>query len=263
MSNFNKCEYCDSLITKYTMKRHHQTKKCLVKQDILKKFKCVCNEKFILQDQLNEHTSICLHVKLEIIEKKHVEEIEELKQTHVNKFKEKEIEIEDLKQTYANKLKKKEKEIEELKQTCENRLKEKDNEIVSLEKKILQTKLEGKEECLSIAKTAKGTTNNNTNNIKNMIVFNLSERINPALLNYTKEHLLQGAKGTAKWINENIITDENGNKLYICSDRSREIFKFMNEKGEVVTDVKAEFLLGSINPKLIPIASEIKTKRVK
>ena len=27
--------------------------------------------------------------------------------------------------------------------------------------------------------------------------------------------------------------------------------------------MKAEFLLGSINPKLIPIASEIKTKRVK
>jgi len=227
MSNCEYCEYCDVLINKYEMKRHHQTKKCLLKQEVLKQFKCVCSEKFISRERLDEHASICLYMKLE------------------------------------NKLKEKEKEIEDLKLLCENRLKE--INILSLEKKILQTKLEGKEECLSIAKTAKGTTttNNTNNNIKNMVVFNLSERINPALSNYTKEHLLQGAKGTAKWINENIITDENGNKLYICSDRSREIFKFMNEKGEVVTDVKAEFLLGSINPKLIPIASEIKTKRVK
>jgi len=144
--------------------------------------------------------------------------------------------------------------------TYENKLKEKDNEIVSLEKRILQTKLEGKEESLSIAKTAKGTTNN----IKNMLIFNIGERITQgALSNYTEKHLLQGASGTAKWIKDNIITDENGNKLYICSDKSREVFKFMNEKGEIVTDVKAEFLLRSINPKLIPIASEIKTKRVK
>ena len=37
----------------------------------------------------------------------------------------------------------------------------------------------------------------------------------------------------------------------------------MNEKGEIITDVKAEFLLGSIKPKLIPIASDIRIKSVK
>ena len=96
-----------------------------------------------------------------------------------------------------------------------------------------------------------------------MVVFNISERINPALSNYTEKHLLQGASGTAKWIKENIITDENGNKLYLCTDKSREVFKFMNEKREIITDVKAEFLLGSIKPKLIPIASDIRIKSVK
>jgi len=60
MSNFNKCEYCDALINKYTMKRHHQTKKCLLKQEFLKKFKCVCDHKFIYQEQLDEHTTTCL-----------------------------------------------------------------------------------------------------------------------------------------------------------------------------------------------------------
>ena len=60
MSNFNKCEYCDVLINKYTMKKHHQTKKRLLKQEFLKKFKCVCNQKFIYQEQLDEHTTTCL-----------------------------------------------------------------------------------------------------------------------------------------------------------------------------------------------------------
>jgi len=169
-----------------------------------------------------------------------------------------ENQIEEIKKLYEN-------QIEEIKKSYEEQLSKKDQIIKEQEVqiKILQTKLEGKEESLSIAKTAKGTVTNNIKNLKNLVVFDMDDRLNSALSKYTEAHFFQGAKGTAKWLKDCMITNPDKSLAYICTDKSREHFKFMNKDGQLVDDIKAQMLLSRVGPELIPIATDIRKTKLK
>ena len=57
---------------------------------------------------------------------------------------------------------------------------------------------------------------------------------------YNDSYLFQGQKGIAKFAVEHILTDENGNLSYICTDPSRQIFKYKDSSGDIRKDVEAK-----------------------
>ena len=96
---------------------------------------------------------------------------------------------------------------------------------------------------LDIAKQPKtnNTTYNKTQNIT--IPFDLADPTtisnmqNKLKTNFSKEHLLQGQKGMAKLVVENVLVGDDGkNNKYICTDYSRGTFKYKDNEGNTHVD---------------------------
>ncbi len=124
--------------------------------------------------------------------------------------------------------------------------------------------LEGKEEFLDYTKKNVKTINNNTttNNTMNIGVMNWNQDyIKEQTQFYTLDHYLQGAKGMAEFIVNNIITDKDGNRLYGCSDKNRKHFFYINEQGEKVDDIKGDKLITVVNQEVKPIATEYRKEQ--
>jgi hypothetical protein len=88
------------------------------------------------------------------------------------------------------------------------------------------------------------TTNNTQNTLINMTPFdmnneNFSKTIEES---FTKEYLLEGQKGVAKFAVDNLLKDENGKLKYVCTDPSRQIYRFKTLDGGLERDVKAKKL---------------------
>ena len=91
---------------------------------------------------------------------------------------------------------------------------------------------------------------NNTNNLKTLI----DDKYN---LNY----IFSGQKGIAKFAVDHLLKDDEGNLKYVCTDPSRNIFKFKDDKGDIQKDIEAKkltnFLItGGIKNKACNMASE-------
>jgi hypothetical protein len=57
-----------------------------------------------------------------------------------------------------------------------------------------------------------------------------------------RETIAQGQVGIARLIVKNILTTENGELLYVCTDQDRHIFRYLNEEGKEVKDIRAGYL---------------------
>ena len=74
-------------------------------------------------------------------------------------------------------------------------------------------------------------------------------------------YAINGQKGIARFIKDKFLKDDNGNLLYICTDPSRQIFKYKDSTGEVKKDVEAKkltnyILEGGIRTKSAVIGNE-------
>jgi hypothetical protein len=125
-----------------------------------------------------------------------------------------------------------------------NKLIEKDNIIHQKDTIIaeLNAKIDLYKE-FSSSYTGGNTTNNNTTNtVNNIIVSSLDIMDDPVKLNrlieehYSTDYFIEGQVGVAKFSNDHLVTDDDGQKLYICTDTSRNSFKYKNVKGEIVKD---------------------------
>jgi|LakMenE01Jun11ns_1017448.scaffolds.fasta_scaffold9913154_2 hypothetical protein len=66
---------------------------------------------------------------------------------------------------------------------------------------------------------------------------------------YTPEYFLQGGmKGLARFVSDHIVKTDTGESIYACYDRSRDVFKYKNEAGEYINDIKAVRLVEIIHP---------------
>ena len=129
-------------------------------------------------------------------------------------------------------------------------LEQKDLEIKKLNEQLIEkdkiiAKLEGKndvykeisEEYKDIAKQPK-TVNKIFSTSNNFI--NDPERVKDLInTQLTSNHVIDGQKGIAHFAFNNLLKDDDGNPNYICTDKSRHIFKFKNEDGNVEKDIKA------------------------
>ena len=136
----------------------------------------------------------------------------------------------------------------------------------------VNTILEGDHQCLKeIANQPKIITNNTTNN-KNLNIispldfkdtFYLRDKINN---NYKIDYIFSGQKGIAKFAVDHLLKDDEGNLKYVCTDPSRNIYKYKDKSGEVRKDVEAKkltnFLVeGGIKDKACDIMNEWWTEK--
>jgi len=282
-----------TLKTKYCIKI--QDEKNINKQDINNETKkdiynCIhCNKEFYYNFNKTKHEKICKVYKNnkvnEINEKieKLNEKIEKLKEENEDKIKilkeENEDKIKILKEENECKLKSlKEKNKEN---ECKLKNLKEDNIRLETENKCLIDRLnDTKEDKKYINDTmsditnktvsALATKNTNTtvkttkinNNITNYL--NLSEeKIKLGISTYTMDDYNNGQKGLADLVFNNILKDENGKILYICTDKSRRIFCYTDVNGDQIRDEKASNLKSIINPIMKPVIAEIaKQKRM-
>ena len=56
---------------------------------------------------------------------------------------------------------------------------------------------------------------------------------------FNMDYIIDGQKGIAKFAVDHVLTDENGDLKYICTDPSRQIFKYKDIHGDIQKDVEA------------------------
>jgi len=110
--------------------------------------------------------------------------------------------------------------------------------------------------------TTNNTTNNNILNIASTIDFDNIDNIKNIIDDeFDINYAINGQKGAAQFLVDKFLKDENGNLKYICTDPSRQIFKFKNSKGELQKDVEAKKLTnyiadGGIKQKTVDISNK-------
>ena len=144
----------------------------------------------------------------------------------------------------------KDKKIIKLEINLQNVEKQKEDYKEQLEKKDLQIKeLQDKLERIANKAIEKPTTTNNLNtlNIASMIDFNNVDKVKDLIENKLNiNHVVDGQKGLANFVKDNLLTDDTGKLLYVCTDPSRHIFKYKDSSGEVKKDVEAKKLTNYI-----------------
>jgi hypothetical protein len=251
------CEYCNKTYSSKSSLNNHQksTKKCLEiqsklnKENIISEYNCqYCLKNFSTKQNLKIHENSCLEKKnfeIKELKEKYEKDIQELKEKHEN-------DIQELKDKHSD-------EINELKNDNKNYL----EEIQKLRENMAEMRGELKSsnkasDCVyEIAKQPKNITNNssntntnnsNTNNSKTLnitssIDFKNIDKVKEIIdKNYDINHILGGQKGAAQFAAKYLLLDENGKYVYICSDPSRNSFKYKNENGEIEKDLEAKKL---------------------
>ena len=246
------CNFCNKMFSSKSSLSTHQktTKYCLKIQGKtqLSNFCCEhCNKDFTSKQQLIMHLNSCKDK--EFFEK-----------------------LENYKNEYELKLKKNyEEELLKQKQYFENKIKIKDNEINILKQKIAElngclfTLKDDHETVKEIAKQPTNTINNTNNNILNIttsIDFDNIEKIKDVIDNdLNVDYICNGQKGIARFIKDKFLKDENGKLIYVCTDPSRQIFKYKDITGEIKKDIEAKKLTnyivdGGLKKKTFDITNE-------
>ena len=241
------CNFCNKIFASKSSLNVHQktTKYCLKLQgkNEEKNFECeYCNKIFTVKINLISHYGICKEKELKDKCKKR----EEILIKELNK------ETEKFRKEFEIVLKQKEEEINELKQ-----------KIAELTGRLYTFK-DDHDLIKEIAKQPKNTTNNNNNtlNISTSLDFDNIDRIKDVIENdFNINYAINGQKGIANLVKDKLLKDDNGKPLYICTDPSRQIFKYKDSTGEIKKDVEAKKLTeyivdGGIKKKTVDLASK-------
>ena len=220
------CQYCKkSYPDKNRLKRHQTTtKSCIRLQhgEIPSKFQTctMCNKEFTSIQSMKYHITICKK-KIEIVE----EEMEEEKYNH-----------------------------RQTKEQLEYELKLKSDELnLKLDEiKRLETLLSKND-----TKVSKVTNNNSHNTIENQTINHISitnymtpDRVKDTFSNhFTVEMLLGAQKELANFTVDKFLLGKD-KPVYLCTDRSRKKFAFVDDNGKQVEDVNCEKLVRLITPGL-------------
>jgi len=221
--SFN-CKYCKKNFTSLgNLTKHQKTTKYCLK--IQQEQNCT---------NLDELTHKCIYCKKEIT-KYHLERHMEsclLKYQHI---------IDSVEEKFKNSLENTKESLN--KSYSENqKLKER---IIELETENRMLREQSDRSTTTVEEIAKqprvNTTNNNHNKIMINTPVNLSQQaIQEAIeQGFSDEYLIQGQKGVARFAVDNILKDEQGRLMYICTDPSRQIFQFKNKDGTIQKDVRA------------------------
>jgi len=247
------CEYCEkSFSTKSNLINHQKTAKfCLNKQQkkIIKEYKCFCEKIFTTKIIFERHHKICKISKEENIEKTYLENIENEKKRYLEQLEKKDKNIKELEnkiylqklendnKTYLEQLEKKDENIKYIEKTYLEQLEKKDKHIKELEAQLANIAMAG------VTKSSI-TTNNINNKILNISALDLNDDKIKSILDSKFDHnyIIDGQKGVAQFLVDHYLKDEDGKLKYICTDPSRQIFKYKDDLGDIQKDIKAKKL---------------------
>ena len=235
------CQHCNvSCKNKYVLKTHmSKSKKCLELRGLTltKKFICNgCNNIFSNSTNLNTHFESCKEYSIYIIRSEMEKTITELKQTHfktINELSDRhEKDLFDAKKQYEK----------ELSENARNHEKEKQ----FLEKQLERIHISYENVAKDAVNRPTTTTNNTVNHIRNILSTDKtvdSLKHDDLVLVFrkhlTEDVLLGGQKALAKICSENIIHTTEDKMLLVCTDASRDKYKYMDDSGNVKEDIHA------------------------
>ena len=101
----------------------------------------------------------------------------------------------------------------------------------------------------SIAKQPKTTSNNQTNNLMMLTPLDLNDKESFSKVikeSFDTNYLLEGQKGVAKFAVDKLLKDKDGNLRYVCTDPSRQTYRFKAMDGTIERDIKAKKLTSAI-----------------
>jgi hypothetical protein len=215
------CEHCKKEFTTYYILLNHQRKAkyCLKIQGKLENkfiveddFVCdICEKTFATKQTLTNHINVC-------------------KQKNVQLIFEQNIKLKTLYKSSQEQLEKKDIHIKELEDRLER----------ALNKALEQP-------------TNVSTYNNNSTNNIQLATFNITTENTAKILKdkMKREHLYFGMGGFADFAKEHLLTLENGEMIYKCYDVSRQIFKYVDNNGVLIKDVKAKKLMSLIREPVV------------
>jgi hypothetical protein len=265
-----KCDNCEKILsTKQNLEIHK--KKCeiiLIEEEKEEVFKCEYCEKILsTKRNLDTHLTSCVEKKdQEIIEKDNEIQIRDKEIIEKDKIIIKiNIQLENFieqEEIHREQLEKQEKvhkdQIEKQEEIYREQLEKQEEQIKDLQNKL--EKLANK--AIERPTTVTNTTTNNNLNITSSLDFDNLDIIRDAIQNRLNvNHVVDGQKGLAQFVVDTILTDEDGKLLYVCTDPSRQIFKYKNGAGEIMRDIEARKLTsymvdGGIKKKSVEIAAE-------
>ncbi|MDC3332848.1 hypothetical protein OAV62_01260 [bacterium] len=152
-------------------------------------------------------------------------------------------------------------------QTLKSRLRRKTDEMNTMkdEKDAIIQELKNDYKEITIICAKKETTTNttiNNNQTTNQINQYLIDQATPLVLdpiklqelfnsNYTKDHFDRGLKGLADFTTQHLLTNEDGNKIYMMTDLNRYTFSYLDIDGKIKKDKEAMYLINGIRPPCI------------
>jgi len=214
------CKYCNCVMLKKNLLKHQTSKKCIAAQS---------NFPSKLRIDLEKSNKVC-----EKIDKKY----HNLKQEN---------------EILKGKIKELEKMIEKL--NCD-----KDkyfDHIIDIAKKP-RTVIEPATNTVN-NNTIKPTTNNTVNNTVIMTPLDMSSSaFSDKITNgFNLNDFLQGQAGVAKFAVNNLLRDDNGKLMYVCTNPSRHLFQFKSPHGVIEKDPKAVKLTEAIGEEIRKKSSQI------
>ena len=241
------CEFCNkTFTTRNILQNHQKTAKYCVKiqnREIPCEFNCnYCKKEFMRYDGLQEHLLVCK----EKIKNENDSMINELI-NYKKLYEKQELKIKKLTKEYDARLEKQKEEyetrLEEQKKDYEIRIK-KYEERYDKQQEIINR--------IALKPTAKTIVNNHTNNTNhtnnNFINFNDTELLNKVIKNNVDQAIVKkGQIGLANVVYHKYLKADDGTVKYKCVDASRQNFEFVDEKGEVHTDIGEKCLTDAIS----------------
>jgi hypothetical protein len=229
------CEFCKKMLsTKSSLNNHQKTTKYCLK--IQKKtgieYQCPgCKKVSTKKEQYDRHTESCKMIDI-MVERQKVTDLQR--------------QLTEQKRKYKARKEKYESQISEQTERYEAQLAKKDETI---------------ERLASQAITRPTTTNNTQNNILSA-PFTHTQESTKAIFdaNYDETYFLDGPKGLARFVHKLILKTEDGETIYACFDQSRNVFKYKDEDGNIIKDLKAKKLLEIIYPAAVERGLSIATK---
>ena len=260
------CEFCNKIFSnKYNLKRHKEnTVLCKKKQETQNEFICTyCDKSYSSEKKLNKHQLIC--------EKKNTKNIENLIETHNSKINNIKIEYEKkleeqkfiISEKYELQIKKLNEIIKHNEIEYEIKLEEQTNKF---NEKINNNLIKFKKEKMKILEEYNLLLiNNNQKIVQNNTINN---NYNITLIPFTKESIRteeitiqdvkNGIDGISNILLKSITMDKKkGVYNYICSDPSRNMYKYFSIEKKWVKDINGQYIKDIFYPTILPKYKEL------
>lgn len=147
------------------------------------------------------------------------------------------------------------KEIVELK----NYISKLESQNNNLQDKLASIAIEGVRKTTKITNNTNNNTTTNNNVTQILSPFDLDQKDILCIIENKLDEtsFLNSQRGIAKFCVENILKTEDGKMRMICSDPSRERFKYMDDKGVIKEDIQARQFIEKIYPPIHQVGEKI------